>query len=124
MPQASIAQINVRMPRELKESGDNGLQELGLSPSDAVRALWTRLSYRGEELEKARDFLLGNQNTDSVAKEDASQSVLAKGWDMVNNSVAKLGISAVSAQGWNEGVSDTDLVAQALEDRMHERGLM
>ncbi len=36
----AAAQVNVRMDRALKEAGDTSLAEVGLSPSDAVRALW------------------------------------------------------------------------------------
>ncbi len=52
-PQAP-AQINVRIDRVLKESGDLSLAEVGLSPSDAVRALWEAMARRGE----TRDALL------------------------------------------------------------------
>ena len=51
---AQTAQINVRIERSLKEAGDAALGELGISPSEAVRALWASLSRRGA----ARDQML------------------------------------------------------------------
>lgn len=48
----AAAQVNVRMDRALKEAGDTSLAEVGLSPSDAVRALWEVMAQRGETREQ------------------------------------------------------------------------
>ena len=49
MSSSAMAQINVRIDRELKEKGDAELARLGISPSEAVRSLWERLSAGGRE---------------------------------------------------------------------------
>lgn len=123
MSHASVAQINARLPRELKESGDAGLRELGVSPSDAIRALWKRLSGGGKSLEETETFLFGAQPASGDLSAAFDQSELSRGWDMVAAAMAELGIrgrSSVSAQARE----DNDLVAEALEERMRERGLM
>lgn len=40
-------QMNVRMDRQLKEAGDAVLQRIGMTPSQAVRELWSYLVERG-----------------------------------------------------------------------------
>jgi len=126
MSQATIAQINVRLPRSLKESGDAGLQELGCSPSDAVRALWSHLSEGPEGLERAKSLLFGNTDAGQQRRLDAfEQSALAKGWRLVDEHVTSLGIAALEDVGARKSeISDSELVAVALEERMRDRGLM
>ena len=48
----SSTQINIRMDRSLKEAGDAALAQIGLNPSQAVRALWEKASHRGKDLEE------------------------------------------------------------------------
>ena len=43
-PDAKVAQINIRMDPTLKTSGDAVLSRLGVTPSDAVRALYEYLA--------------------------------------------------------------------------------
>lgn len=123
MSATSVAQINVRLSRDLKESGDEGLKALGLSPSDAIRALWTRLSSRGEDLKEVQTFLLGEEQGSSV-ETSFEQSELARGWSMVDHHIARLGMTAdVESVQWS-ATDDNDFVAQEMELRMQERGLM
>ena len=57
-PKAALtAQVNVRMDAALKQAGDAGLAEVGLSPSDAVRALWGVMAQRGEARERLVEAL-------------------------------------------------------------------
>lgn len=124
MAQTQVAQINVRLPRDLKEAGDGGLHALGISPSDAVRALWTRLSSHEEELARVQAFLLGEDPHDNDSAPSFDQSELMQGWRMIDNVIAQLGISAAQESIPWSPKNDEDLVASALEDRMQERGLM
>ena len=122
MMQTGIAQINVRLPRELKDSGDSGLKALGISPSDAVRLLWTRLSERGDGAAAVRAFLLSETEADKSHELPFETSALAQGWHAVDACVASLGLTLDPLS--TPGESDDDLVALALEERMQERGLM
>ena len=56
-PKPAPAQINVRLDRELKEAGDRELERMGVTPSQAVRALWEKLARGGEDAEAVRKLL-------------------------------------------------------------------
>ena len=60
-PVAAPAQINVRLDRELKEAGDRGLELIGITPSQAVRALWEKAAAGGKDAEAVRDALFGQE---------------------------------------------------------------
>lgn len=55
----ATAQINVRLDSRLKEAGDRGLARRGITPSQAVRALWKTVSNDDLASQKACDVLLG-----------------------------------------------------------------
>ena len=59
------AQMNVRMDSALHEAGNAALAEIGVSPSQAVRALWGKAAKRGEDLEEVRTFLFAPAKTQS-----------------------------------------------------------
>lgn len=42
----ATVQMNVRIDEDLKEAGDKALKELGVSATDAVRALWAYVADR------------------------------------------------------------------------------
>ncbi len=62
-PATPVAQINVRIDRDLKEEGDAALVDAGLSPSQVVRDLWGKLAQGGEAAE-AVVALLGPDEMD------------------------------------------------------------
>ena len=117
MAEGATAQLNVRLPRELKERGDRGLERLGLTPTQAVRQLWTALSGKEDEQAQARDLLLGGQQATAVSTDDP----LLRGWELVATGVQELGISFANSP--TETLSDEELLAEALEDRMRTRGM-
>lgn len=49
---AAIAQVNVRMDRELKERGDATLSLVGSSPAKIIRQLWECLAAGGDAYER------------------------------------------------------------------------
>lgn len=117
MAEGATAQLNVRLPRELKERGDRSLERLGLTPTQAVRQLWTALSGKEDEQAQARDLLLGDQQATAVSTDDP----LLRGWELVMTGARELGISFATSPG--ETLSDEELLAEALEDRMRTRGV-
>lgn len=64
----TAAQINVRIDRSLKEAGDAVLAELGISPTQIVRALWAKLAERKEAPQEVLEVL---QPTNRTAEEQA-----------------------------------------------------
>lgn len=126
MASSGVAQINARLPRSLKESGDAGLKELGISPSDAIRSLWRRLSERGEALRATKDFLLGMEDAPTSEQPSLDTSPLVQGWHMVDAYWAQFGLQAPVEKPYSTTAvqaSDSELLAQAMEERLSERGL-
>ena len=123
MNRSAIAQINVRLPLELKESGDRGLRDLGLSPTDVVRALWRRLAERGESLEKIESLLFEDERTKDDEVSSFGKSPIAEGWRLVDEGLREIGVSARFTTAPAQ-LDDNELLTQALEERMRERGLM
>lgn len=64
----AIGQVNVRMSATVKDAGDAALAEVGLSPSEVVRALWEALGERGEIRERVL-AALGMTHADATRKE-------------------------------------------------------
>ena len=118
------AQLNVRMDPLLKAAGDAGLADIGFSPSEAVRALWTLAARRGKDAMQVKKLLSAASNT--VAEETAVEEpdvpdVLRRGWNIVPEGMAKLGITLKPRSDTPESYEDM-LYAEYLE-RMRERGL-
>lgn len=65
----ATAQLNVRIEPELKKTGDRVLAEHGLTPSQAIRALYRKLSGEQEQVEEAFAIIV-----DSVPDEDARRT--------------------------------------------------
>ena len=61
------AQINVRLDRELKESGDRELELLGVTPSQAVRALWEKLARGGQDAAAVRELLFEQETKQEMS---------------------------------------------------------
>ena len=70
MPTAA-AQINVRLERELKEAGDRQLELAGRTPSQAVRALWSKVSKGGDEARAVLDAVFTQGDTPEPSEQAA-----------------------------------------------------
>ena len=71
---AAIAQVNVRMNRELKERGDATLSLVGSSPVKIIRQLWERLAAGGDAYERIIEVLCPVQDVAPAA--DPHQCVM------------------------------------------------
>lgn len=60
---ASLAQLNIRMDREVKASGESAIADMGISVSDFVRQLWERLSGSDEDRAAIEQAVLGTSVT-------------------------------------------------------------
>jgi len=118
----STVQLNARLNRSLKQSGDEALALIGLSPTQAVRALWEKASRRGKDLEEVRDLLCGNHASAEKQRGPAPQvdETLAAGWAIIDDAYRRLGIDPSVK---NDLPSDTELLEEALYERLVERGL-
>lgn len=66
MGTTSIAQVNVRMDRGLKERGDATLRLAGSTPARVIRQLWERLALGGDAYERVMDAILPAQDKATV----------------------------------------------------------
>lgn len=97
-PATPVAQINVRIDRDLKEGGDATLVEAGLSPSQVVRDLWSKLAQGGEAAE-AVVALLGSDEVsdDEQAAIDARLEVVERTSRRREALAQMLGLSSADA---------------------------
>ena len=115
-------QLNARMSRSLKQSGDEALALIGLSPTQAVRALWEKASRRGKDLEEVKELLCSGDPEATSARTQPDKA-LVEGWALVEQVYAKLGIDYNELKRPEDMPSDKELLEEALYKRMVERGL-
>ena len=108
------AQMNIRIPQEQKAAGDEALLRIGLTPTEAVRALWELASHQGKDLERIRDLLV-------PTKQDASpkSEALHSGWMIVDQL-----LDTPQASITPHSQTDEELLEAALLERYAERGLL
>lgn len=70
----TTAQLNIRMPRDLKDRGDAVLASVGSSPSKIIRQLWEKLAAGGDEYERVAEAL-GEHPGHLAADEDRGARV-------------------------------------------------
>ena len=110
----ATAQINARIDAESKARGDAGLAAAGLSPSQAIRALW-ELASRNENTPATITAALfpeqqQQRKTDAQAKREARARLIAQGPSIAKDSYAALGIRGVPSTA---SLSYTELKEQA-----------
>ena len=118
---SDMIQLNARIDRELKAAGDSALSLIGLSPSQAVRALWEKAARRGKDLEEVAQLLSPSaQRGSNAGASDEAQDVIRQGWELMDGVYASLGVDPELER---DLPSDDDLLESALCERMAERGL-
>lgn len=88
-------QMNVRIDRQLKEAGDTVLAHIGMTPSQAVRALWEYLviNERMPSKEGSAEILSDEANQRFV------ESRAAQGSHIIRDSCLKYGIPVPELSG-------------------------
>ena len=119
----ATAQLNARMSKSLKESGDEALALIGFSPTQAVRALWEKASRRGKDLEEVEALLRGVA-AEGMQEDFTTDDVVAESWTVVEKTMASFGVDYKRYRRPKDMPSDEELLEQALYERMVERGLM
>ena len=108
-------QLNARLDRELKESGDAALSTIGLSPTQAVRALWEKAALRGKDLEEVAELLCPRGE-----RANEGDDPLIRGRLFMEEAYKSLGIIAKTKR---DAPSDKELLEEALYERELEKGL-
>lgn len=138
MSKEATAQLNIRMSRVTKAAGDATLAEAGVSATDFIRAIWTKIGRGLADLRQVQEALLtpaSQANTDEVNTDDAldnivgrKQQAIARGRALYADGLASLGVTsehlAYDRRVPSGVLSDRDLYVLAMEERMRERGML
>ena len=115
---AAMAQVNVRMQRDLKERGDATLALVGSSPAVIIRQLWQALAEGGEAYQRIMRALA---KADVAEEADAADTSLLQASTLFEELGTTLGLDPASF------VPDTRPTSEVLEDieweQLSERGL-
>ena len=112
---SATVQMNIRIGAALKEAGDSALAEIGLTPSQAVRALWEKTARRGKDLHEVANLL---RPTAADEPADGANPVEA-GWQAMDEALASLGIDPATPLA----ATDEDLLEELWDERLAQRGL-
>lgn len=104
-------QMNVRIDRQLKEAGDTVLAHIGMTPSQAVRALWEYLVVNGCMPSKSGAAL----SSSDMAVAASMESRAVQGSHIVRDACLKYGIPIPEFSGDYD-----DLYEEAMADRYPE----
>lgn len=104
-------QMNVRMDRQLKEAGDAVLASLGMTPSQAVRALWEYLVVNGRMPSKGDAAAPVSDGVEPRRMESRA----AQGSHIIRDSCLKYGIPIPEFSGDYD-----DLYEEAMAERYPE----
>lgn len=118
----AVAQLNVRIPQQVKAEGDAALSALGVSTTEFMRALWEKLAAGGEGRDEVVASVLGG-DVDASAR-SARMAALSRARALYEDGMARLGINpdAISYTLSEGDDSDQEAYVDALLSRMAERG--
>lgn len=118
----AVAQLNVRIPQQVKAEGDAALSALGVSTTEFMRALWEKLAAGGEGRDEVVASVLGG-DVDASAR-SARMAALSRARAIYEDGMARLGINpdAISYTLSEGDDSDQEAYVDALLSRMAERG--
>lgn len=105
-------QMNVRIDRQLKEAGDTVLAHIGMTPSQAVRALWEYLVVNGR-MPSRSGVAVPSSNVPATAP---VESRVTQGSHIVRDACLKYGIPVPDLSGDYD-----DLYEEAMAERYPER---
>lgn len=112
----ATAQINARLNPALKQRGDEGLLGAGLSPSQAIRALWELAARNTDNPEAIQRALFPEraeaQEVELSAAQRCRSEAIGKGAHVVED--------AYRAMGVNLSLSSTDLSFDELQDLAYQ----
>jgi predicted DNA-binding protein len=117
MTEATVSQLNIRMPTDLKDRGNETLALMGSSPARIIRKLWERLSEGGEAYRAVVSVLESDTSTPAMGEDES----LVRASRLFEDMGSTLGLDPASF------VPDTRSTSEMLEDieweQLSERGL-
>ena len=120
---AATTQINVRIERSLKDSGDAALLNAGVTPSEAIRALWELAANLKESPRELHGLLFpqtAEQADEEARRRAASVERARAGQAIVSEARCAAGIAQGGAAPSVEP-QDDELYTEALLERFGER---
>ena len=112
----ATAQINARLNPALKQRGDEGLSGAGLSPSQAIRALWELAARNSDNPEAIQRALFPERAEVQEAELSAAQrrraEAIGKGARVVEDAYRSMGVVLASPS--------TDLSFDELQDLAYQ----
>lgn len=92
MGAVATSQINVRIDAELKQAGDEALAAAGLTPTQAVRALWALAKRHASEPEEIVSAL----EPEETASRPDLECAIREGSGLVEKALAATGIGSAA----------------------------
>ena len=124
------SQLNVRIDSDLKRAGDAVFTSIGLSPSQAVRALWELAANHKDEPERLRAALFPHEEEVSVAAHDKEKArklklaaqgphimedvIRASGLNPIDSSVPELSFDDLKELAYQEKYGDGAMFFKAM----------
>lgn len=119
-----MAQINVRIDRELKEAGDAVLARLGVSPSQIVRDLWAKLAECRDNPQQVLEALQLNVRTaEEQAEIDRKLAIIDRATTRLEEFAKRYGLSLANCEPLTEEELEEARWEEYLE-RGKERGYL
>lgn len=119
-----MAQINVRINRDLKEAGDAVLARLGVSPSQIVRDLWAKLVERRDNPQQVFEALqLDVRSAEEQAEIDRKLAIVERATTRFEEFGRRYGLSLENYQPLTEEELEEARWEEYLE-RGRERGFL
>ena len=120
-----MTQMNVRIDAETKKQGDRALERIGLSPSEAVRALWEFAARHANEPASLQPLLaLLEEEKDAISLEERQRNLAEEGWALIDGFREVNQLVNTIPEDDDERMAYYDrLREEAYWERLAERGL-
>ena len=128
-PLRGTVQMNVRIDATKKEAGDNAFAHIGLTPSQAVRALWEFAARNGNDPAALRTMIAeleGEQeDEEALSEKERRLKTLHEGWALMDNFRKERGLVCDIPEDDDERMAYYDeLREEAYWERLEERELL
>ena len=120
---ATTTQMNVRIDTVIKAAGDAALRERGISPTELIRSLWTKVARRDSAGDKVLRLLQDAPTSQDDSVRQQRLELVRSSSQLVEQELRSLGISPAPL-AYDPARSDEDVLYEALSDRMRERGTL
>lgn len=72
---APMAQVNVRIDQQLKLAGDAVLGQMGITPTQLIRAVWSKVAGGAKACDQLIDTLASDSSANATSAHDQEESI-------------------------------------------------